>query len=112
MTQVIKVPIIILENPKSCIDLTFTSYHGYGLRKTQANTKHMKRAIDMFDSESRLDDIDVTEQVSVDLTTSNMYHHFTFKNLQNQSNQSIQKARQNSFIKLVKKLSDSMTRIK
>ena len=103
MTQVIKVPIIILENPKSYIDLIFTSHHGYGLRKTQANTEHMKRAIYMFDSESRLDDIDVTEQVSVDLTTSNMYHDFTFKNLKNQSNQSIQKARQNFFYKTSKK---------
>ena len=57
----------------------------------------------MFDSESRLDDIDVTEQVSVDLTTSNMYHDFTFKNLKNQSNQSIQKARQKIFYKTSKK---------
>ena len=57
----------------------------------------------MFDSESRLDDIDVTEQVSVDLTTSNMYHDFTFKNLKNQSNQYIQKARQKFFYKTSKK---------
>ena len=40
------------------------------------------------------------------LTTNSMYHQFTFRNLQNQLNQSIQTPKQNYFNKISKKLRD------
>ena len=101
MSQVIKEPTHILNNSKSCIDLTFTSqpnmiidsgvhpslhsnwhhqiiYAKFGLKVfypplyertvwhfSRANSDHIKKAINLFDWESSLNNLDVNEQVSV-----------------------------------------------